>query len=741
MKKRFRLTALVMAVVIAVNTAVFVSHANPPEPTLVPASITAANAELSIENGRLKVAGTATVVDPVTVTIALSGEFPLGTMDNSLAMDTEIAENRQGWASYAEIFVVSGGVSYSVGNAEATEAYAKPLAAASSMADSSLISNSALINATMLQIVIPCGGDSVSYFDNIAVTGPSVTKIFDLESMATEDDVIYENQYGTATLSGSAEIDDTNGGVKWSAGNWSYGGALKVKPVSGYNGDKILLSLVSEKANGLQIQMQSKDADEWNAYTRTWGSGAGARVEEMAMTLEDGDHQYFTELQKMEGAIEFTAQFDGTSGYVTIKDIFLIGMGSKTVTLYDFEELPELPVSSDELFEIVRDYLLDNSVIIGANILEALDKTNKNEITIVDLLTIKELILSEYVEVEPSLLSLQCVTEHPGVPGYDTEYQMRAYYNGKLLSTSAYTLSSNSPLVKINGSTVVIPADVNNRLGGNIPVIATYVPDNTSQAIYRIRNYKWTQTFNDDFDGAEIDSAKWSSMPSYENSPTKWTVNPASSFVEDGKLVLLAEKRPYSFTVNGKACNADYSVGAIETYGKFSQKYGCFMASFKMEEKVGTFSSFWLMPVTRSWGSKFLWKNNTINAFCGEVDIFEHAYKWGRKVMITDHYWNANGTKAAGNSKYYTMSNMYGRFLNWACIWTETGKYIYCDGKLIDSQTDLTATGEEAFMMLDIYMGSLQGQTSDMGNWVGYFKDSDLPIRAEVDYVKAYSFR
>ena len=343
--------------------------------------------------------------------------------------------------------------------------------------------------------------------------------------------------------------------------------------------------------------------------------------------------------------------------------------------------------------------------------------------------------------IEDSLLSLQCIAEHPGVPGYDTEYQMKVYYDGLLLRASEYSITCNVPQVKIDGNKVIIPADAKDKLGNYVPITATYLPDKTVKDIYPLRNYKWTETFGDDFNGTEIDSTKWAPMPSYENSPTKWTVNPASAFVENGKLVLLAEKKPYSFMLNGKLCHADYSVGGIETYGKFSQKYGCFMASFKMEEKVGTFSSFWLMPVTRSWGSKFLWKNNKINAFCGEVDIFEHAYKWDGKAMITDHYWYDDGRRASGNSAYYSIDNMYGRYLNWACVWTETGKYIYCDGKLLESQTNLTATGEEAFMMLDIYMGSLEGQTGSIGEWVGYFKDSDLPIRAEVDYVRAYSFR
>lgn len=344
-----------------------------------------------------------------------------------------------------------------------------------------------------------------------------------------------------------------------------------------------------------------------------------------------------------------------------------------------------------------------------------------------------------YVEENP--LSLQCIMDHPGVPGYDTEYLMKAYFEDILLRASEYTISCDSPLVEIDGNKVTIPAESRDQLGDYILIEATYTADPSITDVYPIRNYRWDQTFNDDFNGTKLDSTKWGPMPSYVNGPTSWTVNPECAYVEDGKLILEAVKKPYTFSVDGVTYTSDYSVGGIETYGKFSQKYGCFMASFKMEQKLGTFSAFWLMPVTRSWGSRFLWKNNQTNAFCGEVDIFEHAYLWDGQVMITDHYWNADGSRAAGNSAYYTIEDLYDGFQNFACVWTETGRWIYCNGQLLDSQTDLTATGEEAFMMLDIYMGCVEGQDSSISDWVGHFKDEDLPIRAEVDYVRAYAYQ
>lgn len=98
----------------------------------------------------------------------------------------------------------------------------------------------------------------------------------------------------------------------------------------------------------------------------------------------------------------------------------------------------------------------------------------------------------------------------------------------------------------------------------------------------------WNLVFVDEFTGADLDSTKWSRGFGNREALGQSHENPANIAVKDGHLQLLATKTPYK----GKPI----SVGAVNTKGKFSRKYGYFEFTMKQAEGNGMNALISLVP-------------------------------------------------------------------------------------------------------------------------------------------------
>ena len=357
---------------------------------------------------------------------------------------------------------------------------------------------------------------------------------------------------------------------------------------------------------------------------------------------------------------------------------------------------------------------------------------------------------------DEKIAEIRLVNDHPGIPGYDAEYEVMVYYGTEndisRLDSSEYTLSSTSSEVKINGNKVILPASFkdNTNIDG-FKIYARINSDSGVTAYYPIMIKNWKLELQDDFNGDKLNGDIWSGLshsaaqvPQDNGKYCQAYVSDDCVKVENGNLVMriLSGKDGTAYSKN-EIIDAEFLMPRITTAGKFTQKYGCFMTSIKMpyNTTAGSNSGIWLLPATGSWGTNFFFDNiSSLSGFsCGEIDIIEYSPAWlDGEFQSAFHYWESTtlvkGTGAEVRTKYPKFTT--GEYVNMACVWTENSCYIYYDGILQRKVKNLEATGEEAYILFTM-------QTAGYGNnpsWTGAFTEADLPqMVCSVDYLKVFS--
>ena len=127
----------------------------------------------------------------------------------------------------------------------------------------------------------------------------------------------------------------------------------------------------------------------------------------------------------------------------------------------------------------------------------------------------------------------------------------------------------------------------------------------------------WKMIFNDEFDGASLDTSKWSydegfllkeddiNTAGWGNQELEYYTRDNVS-VKDGALNILMKKQSKVFTEKGdpsKKATAQYSSGKITTKDKFSVKYGRVDFRAKMPTGTGIWPAMWMLPNDSRYGS------------------------------------------------------------------------------------------------------------------------------------------
>ncbi len=257
-------------------------------------------------------------------------------------------------------------------------------------------------------------------------------------------------------------------------------------------------------------------------------------------------------------------------------------------------------------------------------------------------------------------------------------------------------------------------------------------------------NDEWTLVWEDNFEGDELDSKKWTIDEGngfYQEDGTfisGWGNEELQSYqednvrVEDGKLILEGREE----TVTDDTGTYEYTSGKIHSQGKFSQKYGRFEAKMSLPEGQGYWPAFWMMPEDDVYGG---W------AASGEIDIMENAGSTPNKIGGAIHYggqWPNNTYTAKdyyfpegrdvtdmnvyaiewepGEIRWYVNDELYQTLNNWST--TSTGnptKFAYP-----------APFDQEFYLILNLAIGGWYGGNPD---------DTTLfPGEMVVDYVRVY---
>lgn len=270
---------------------------------------------------------------------------------------------------------------------------------------------------------------------------------------------------------------------------------------------------------------------------------------------------------------------------------------------------------------------------------------------------------------------------------------------------------------------------------------------------------KWKLTWSDDFDGKEIDRAKWdfdlgngfttadkTFVSGWGNNELEYYTSEAKNvFVKDGMLHIVAVKE------KEKVKGCDYTSARLKTRkadgsGLFSQKYGKFEFRAKLPTGKGVWPAIWMLPQKEKYGG---W------AASGEIDILETKGHEPNKVLGTLHFgsgWPANThiSKDYNLPDKGTIADFHVYTLEW-----EPGEIRwYVDDHLYSTQSFWWSSSKR-----DGNKGAKPAKEEDLNPWPAPFdqpfyivmnvavggnfpgkpdKTTTFPVEMVVDYVRVY---
>ena len=176
----------------------------------------------------------------------------------------------------------------------------------------------------------------------------------------------------------------------------------------------------------------------------------------------------------------------------------------------------------------------------------------------------------------------------------------------------------------------------------------------------------WKLAFEDEFEGAELDKAKWKCQP--------WSKHPEAAALDgEGHLAIKCDFKP------GTSNLVSTSLWSVPTF-----RYGYFEARLKFTVNNGWWSAFWLYGSCN--------KNPSVDG--SEIDIFEDYYTRsatpaGPHRPILDHNLHISTGDALKSWNY--KSTLPGTLDEWyviGCKWTPFEISYYVNGKLMSSKAN-----------------------------------------------------
>jgi beta-glucanase (GH16 family) len=218
--------------------------------------------------------------------------------------------------------------------------------------------------------------------------------------------------------------------------------------------------------------------------------------------------------------------------------------------------------------------------------------------------------------------------------------------------------------------------------------------------------------WSDEFDGPNLDTAKWD----YRTDSKMWSTQlPANVVVAGGKLRLEVKKE--------KSGGKEYTGAGVISKQTF--KYGYYEARFKVPPGAGWHTSFWMMKYDGKGGTG-------TDATHLELDVCENDSIHPNGYDVNLHRWNPMPHSTFGTKRVMTP-DLSADFHVWGCEFTpETVKYLF-DREVVQTIDATKLPHGENNIWLTSIATSLGGTKK--------VDDSKLPAAAEYDYVRFYEKR
>jgi len=247
----------------------------------------------------------------------------------------------------------------------------------------------------------------------------------------------------------------------------------------------------------------------------------------------------------------------------------------------------------------------------------------------------------------------------------------------------------------------------------------------------------WNMTFDDEFNGAAINTDLWNVVgQNFYDKVSHYSRD--NVIVKDGLLRLRYEKqrgwhnddpafKPWGPTaVSGET---PYATGYLDTFGKWTQRYGYFESRLKLPRAPGLWPAFWMMPDRGpAFGSPG--KRGSTSDGGMEFDIAEWLSRWGQYRYNIAMHWDGYGPehKAAGTGTIYVQPDADG-FLTCGLLWTPGVAIYYCNGREVLRWEDPRVSCMPADLMFTMPCGGWDNNALD---------DAQLPADLVVDYVRVW---
>lgn len=242
----------------------------------------------------------------------------------------------------------------------------------------------------------------------------------------------------------------------------------------------------------------------------------------------------------------------------------------------------------------------------------------------------------------------------------------------------------------------------------------------------------WRLVWADEFDGPEIDRAKWgfevNAWGGGNEELQYYTDRPENAHLADGCLHLVARKE----TFTGPEGTREYTSARVRTLGLGDWCYGRFEVRAKLPEGQGLWPAIWMLPSVSTYGG---W------AAGGEIDIMELVGHRPAEVLGTLHYGGA-WPRNVHSGETWSLPAGAGTFADdfhvFAIEWEEGEFRWYVDGLHVQTQRTwhterarFPAPFDQPFhMLLNVAVGGKLPGNPDA--------TSVFPQRMSVDYVRVY---
>ena len=237
----------------------------------------------------------------------------------------------------------------------------------------------------------------------------------------------------------------------------------------------------------------------------------------------------------------------------------------------------------------------------------------------------------------------------------------------------------------------------------------------------------WKLTFRDEFDGAAVDTNKWSFYgENYWDKVTHFTKE--TTYVKGGQAHLKLMKQRGRHNDDPKRNESEYATGFLESYGKFTQRYGYFEARMKLPSAPGLWPAFWMMPDRGGSGPQ--WQRSDTKNGGMEFDIMEHLTRWGGCRFNIATHWDGYGKehKSHGSDAVYFTPDKDG-YVTSGLLWTPGEAVFYCQGREIGRWTSERVSSVPEHIMFTLPAGGWDNDWLD---------DARLPDEFLIDYVRVW---